>query len=112
MNKIFLIENKNTEIRVINFVAQFVGVSAECISLGSDMQRDLGVTGDDGIDFISSFGDEFEIDFSEFEYCKYFDSEGFNPFDLFFPSEKKWPLRVKSLVQAAIEKKWMDTEHV
>jgi hypothetical protein len=74
------------------------------------MERDLGITGDDGVDLMNSFSDEFEVDLSEFDISKYFSPEGCNPFAIFFHREKILPLKIKSLVQAAIQKKWIDRD--
>ncbi|MCK5677591.1 MAG: DUF1493 family protein [Flavobacteriaceae bacterium] len=40
------------------------------------IERDLGITGDDAWDLLEKFGNEFDVDVSNFEFKKYFQEEG------------------------------------
>ena len=44
----------------------------ECTSL----EKDLGMTGDDAVEFIMEFSEKFNIDISEFKIGEYFEPEG------------------------------------
>ncbi|AFD07247.1 DUF1493 family protein [Solitalea canadensis] len=50
----------------------------ECASL----ENDLGITGDDAVEFIIAFGKEFNVDVSKFSAAEYFEPEG----DRIFPA--------------------------
>lgn len=40
------------------------------------LQEDLDIWGDDAVEFIENFGKNFDVDISEFDFSKYFKSEG------------------------------------
>jgi acyl carrier protein len=44
------------------------------------LQSDLGIYGEDAIEFIERFSEKFNIDISGFNVDKYFRREGFDPF--------------------------------
>jgi len=67
------------------------------------LEKDLKITGDDAWEFIEAFGKEFKIDISDFDYSKYFASEGsFEIYKLllFGKSTGKTPLSLGELEQA------------
>ncbi len=75
-------------------------------------EHDLGITGDDAVEFLAAFVKEFDVDASDFDLSKYFDEEGFM---LHFGLIGKWlrgelipktiPLTLGDLEQAIITKK-------
>ena len=44
------------------------------------LQSDLGIYGEDAIEFLEKFADRFNVDISEFNVDRYFRQEGFDPF--------------------------------
>lgn len=73
-------DTSQMEQRLIGWVAGFLGVSAGTISTSSRVNLDLGVDGEDGLDFIRAFGKEFGVDVSNFPYARYFGPEASHPF--------------------------------
>ena len=41
------------------------------------LERDLGITGDDAVEFLEAFVEKFNLDMSDFDMTKYFSGEGF-----------------------------------
>jgi hypothetical protein len=39
------------------------------------VERDLGITGDDAVDFIVKYSEKFTVDITDFEYSRYFNHE-------------------------------------
>lgn len=70
------------------------------------LQRDLGITGDDAIEFILSFGKTFNVDVSNFMLADYFDGEGDYCIDNFIRVliGKKTPQRDKELTLGDLER--------
>jgi hypothetical protein len=71
----------------------------------------LGIDGDDAIDLISKFGQEFNVDMETFDFNRYFGSEGCNPFLILFPSwwqSKFKPITIVDLVRAATLGVWIE----
>jgi acyl carrier protein len=93
----------------MNFIASYLRVKIEKLSPETDLLSDLGVDGADAIEFIESFAQEFDVDFSSLEYDKYFGPEaGFNPLLFLFYPSKVLPFRIKYLIRAAISKEWLE----
>lgn len=46
------------------------------LTSNTEVEKDLKVTGDDAIEFLVSFGKEFNVDISQFSATEYFDSDG------------------------------------
>jgi acyl carrier protein len=63
-------------IELNNFIIKHVGVDAEEISDEALIENDLGVYGDDAIEFIVSYGKVFNVDVSNFMAAEYFSAEG------------------------------------
>jgi hypothetical protein len=57
------------------------------------LERDLGITGDDAVEFIEAFSDEFNVDVADLRLSDYFDGEGFGliPFHLLFSKKDRNP---------------------
>lgn len=53
----------------------------DVLSLETAVQRDLGQAGDDSLELLIKFTERFNLDSSEFDYCRHFLSEG----ELFHP---------------------------
>jgi len=57
-------------------------INPKKLTLDTLIERDLGITGDDAIDFIEEFAHEFNVDITSFDYSKHFGGEGVNMFDV------------------------------
>ena len=95
--------------RLINFVIKQSAISdSEIINEDTSIQNDLGVYGDDAVEFIIEFGKEFNVSISDFRISDYFKNEGDQMFNIisyiFSKKEKdiKKDLLVKHLYEAII----------
>jgi acyl carrier protein len=74
----------------------------------AEMENDLGIRGDDAMDFIIAFGTEFNVDISDFMAADYFSPEGDSilPAIIRMFTDKKHPkqkgLRIRHLEKAVI----------
>ena len=58
------------------FVINQSAVNDQVITRSTQIEDDLGVSGDDAIEFIIAFGKEFNVDISKFMASDYFSPEG------------------------------------
>lgn len=79
------------------------------------LERDLGITGDDAVEFMEAFSEEFNVDVSKLDLRKYFDGEGFSliPFmNVFRRSDRTSPrltqMTIGDLERAAKLGEWFD----
>ncbi|WCM89052.1 DUF1493 family protein [Acidovorax sp. NCPPB 3576] len=81
------------------------------------IEDDLQITGDDAVDFMEKFFDKFEVDYEAFDFQRYFNGEGLNPFKMLllpFPGFRaklkkeviKVPLTLGMLAKAVELKRW------
>ncbi|WP_084339917.1 DUF1493 family protein [Tenacibaculum maritimum] len=72
---------KNNQIifnKLTDFIIQEYWGNKEKMTPDTRLEKDLGITGDDGIEFLENFLDYFKIDYEEKENRpRYFDDEGF-----------------------------------
>lgn len=95
----------NDEQEVLSFVANFIGAKPDSLSVAMTLQDDLGMDGDDALEFMTSFSNNFQVDISNFIFSNYFGEE--RPFllrgiiKLLFPDERRFkPLSILDLVNA------------
>lgn len=94
--------------RIKEFTIKQTGVSVKKVVENAEIENDLGVSGDDAIDFIVAFGKEFNVNISGFMAADYFSPEGDSilPAILRMFTGKKHPkqkeLRIKHLEKAVI----------
>ena len=69
--------------RLRTFVQEMNLIEPEDISEETRVEKDLGMTGDDAIEFINEFSQNFKVDISEFDFPKYFGSEGIDLGEMF-----------------------------
>jgi acyl carrier protein len=62
--------------RIKQFTNKQAGIIEEKITENSSLENDLGIYGDDAVEFIIAFGKEFNVDVSKFMAAKYFSPEG------------------------------------
>ena len=80
------------------------------------MQRDLGVYGDDAVEFLIAYGRAFQVDVSQFMTAEYFDGEGLDILAWFKPAKKRKELTVGQLQQGIAAKRldeqvlWVEAE--
>ena len=101
--------------RVIDFVAPQVGVATSKIKSGTRLFHDLGVDGDDGVEFMEAFCKHFQVDPSTIQIDKHFGPESAAmPWTIiwwvFSPSCRRGdgflPIRIRDLVESAQTGKW------
>lgn len=64
----------NAELK--DFIIEQIGVDSDEVTDTALIEDDLGVYGDDAIDFIISYGKRFNVDVSKFMAADYFSAEG------------------------------------
>ena len=91
--------------RLKAFVTKQAAVEDEEVTRDARIEGDLGVYGDDAVEFIIAFGKEFNVDVSKFMAAKYFSSEGdfILPAIIRFFTRKKKP-KQKDLMLRHLEK--------
>ena len=68
--------NEETFNKLKKFVVNQSAVNDEVINSSTRIEDDLGVSGDDAVEFILAFGKEFNVDVSNFMLADYFSPEG------------------------------------
>ncbi|MEQ3663794.1 DUF1493 family protein [Olleya sp.] len=69
-------ERNNIFEKVKEFIIKESLVDYIEITPTTSIEKDLGITGDDAVDLLTKFGNEFHVDVSNFEFKKYFQEEG------------------------------------
>jgi acyl carrier protein len=64
------------------------------------LERDLGIYGDDAVDYIVAFGKAFNVDVSKFMAADYFTGEGFSLLEMFKKGREKKELSIGALIKA------------
>lgn len=107
-------EAVSIEEQVKIFVAQQTVFKIDKISLSTELGKDLGVDGDDAVELLENFSEKFQVDFSAFEFDRYFGGEvSFDPFAWFAAILSRTavcnlePLTVQDLVDSAKAKRWL-----
>lgn len=68
--------NQELFARIKDFVVNKAAVEEEEVTENASIEDDLGVSGDDAVEFIISFGKRFNVDVSKFMAAEYFSPEG------------------------------------
>jgi hypothetical protein len=83
------------------------------LSGNTDIAKDLGVDGDDAMEFMLKFRREFDVDLSNFRFDRYFGGEGFRLIpaikSLLGKGEVRDPLTVTLLFDAAKHRHWPES---
>lgn len=83
---------------VMAFVAREASANRNSMSPETDVVRDLGVDGDDGMELVAKFAEHFRVDLSSFDSSVYFGPEAsFNPLAVFLPSWWRMRRRLRPL---------------
>jgi acyl carrier protein len=93
----------NNEIfsKLKSFIIKQAVVEEEEVTEDAQIEDDLGVTGDDAVDFIIAYGKAFNVDVSNFMAADYFGAEGGIHLSTFFGSNKR---QRKTLVVKHLER--------
>lgn len=93
---------------VVFFLSEYFHCKADSIRMNSRLDREFGVDGDDGVDFVNAFAARFHVDLREFDASRYFGAEAggcFLPW-LFLDRNKYQPITVSYLMDIARRRKW------
>ena len=93
---------------VIDFVCERRLVPREQVSADTSLSWDLGLDGDEAIEFLEEYSERFSVDVSQFEFSKHFGGEGCNPFlvpygiylALTSRKQREKSLKVRHLIEA------------
>jgi acyl carrier protein len=101
---------------VKSFVAEFWGEPENRLSAETSVNDDLGMDGDDGVEFMLAFGERFAVDLTAFPHDKYFGPEaGATPLSMVEGiirrvTTGRWSelalLTVRLLARAAEQRRW------
>jgi acyl carrier protein len=101
---------------VKTFVAEFWGEPKNRLAAETSVNDDLGMDGDDGVEFMLEFGERFAVDLTAFPHDKYFGPEaGATALSMLVNVVRrvttgKWsglaPLTLRELADAAEWRKW------
>jgi hypothetical protein len=102
--------------RVMDFVSDFWGAPKDRLAGETSVNEDLGVDGDDGVEFMLAFGERFAVDLTAFPHDKYFGPEAAaTPLSLIEGlmrrvTKGRWsvltPLTLNVLAEAAEQRRW------
>jgi acyl carrier protein len=100
--------------RVAQLIVEECGVRRADVRPDSDLERDLGITGDDAGDLMTAYAREFSVDLADFEFLRHFGPEGCLPgFGLYWRVRHGYaigevPVTPQFLVDAARQGRWPD----
>ncbi len=86
--------------RIVSFIKKETMVRNVDINSYTQIEKDLGVTGDDAVELIEAFAKEFQVDVSHFMIHDYFGPEGIDIFGKFPDSQSRKKLTVADLEEA------------
>jgi acyl carrier protein len=96
-----MLNNNYNRERLINLIREEIGEFKKQFDSNSQIEDDLGITGDDAIELILKISKEFKIDITEFEFEKYF-----HPEPIFFINNfKTLPLTILDIENAIVSGK-------
>ena len=64
---------------LILFTIDFSGTDDIEYNENTDIEKDVGITGDDAADYLVEFGKRYNVDLSNFNFDDHFDPEGYAP---------------------------------
>jgi hypothetical protein len=101
---------------VKSFAAEYWGEPIERLTAETSVNEELGMDGDDGVEFMRAFGERFAVDLAAFPHGKYFGPEaGATPFSMLVGVVRRvatgrWsnlaPLTLRVLAEAAGQRRW------
>ena len=104
----------DTEIAKV-FISKYWSIPVNKLNRETKLEDDLGITGDDAVDFFDKFSKEFNVDLSALDLQRYFESEGVGliNFSWLFGKRKKVKRSLHEITIADLERaiefgKWID----
>ncbi|WP_409998028.1 MULTISPECIES: DUF1493 family protein [unclassified Bradyrhizobium] len=94
--------------RILSFVVRETN-TRRSLTEQTDIARDLGVDGDDAVEFLQRFQSEFGVDMSGFRFDQYFGGEGFSLIGFLrglSSAARKKPLTIKMLCDVVARGRW------
>ncbi|MBE2288623.1 MAG: DUF1493 family protein [Chitinophagaceae bacterium] len=91
---------------LILFTIDRSGDEGDHYDLNTDIEKHIGITGDDAAEYILAFSKRYNVDISEFDFDQHFDPEGAG---WLFPesiNHHKIPVTIGMLLQVIERKKW------
>lgn len=101
--------------RVREIIAKFTGIDRARITIDSDLEKDLGVSGDDGVDLFAEFDGAFDVDWTDLHLGVHFGNEGLGPPLPWLLKDncilyKDQPCKVSDIVGAIEKGRWPGTK--
>lgn len=112
--------NPDVTTEVFALVSEFTRVRRK-LTLETTLFYDLGIDGDDAVEFFEEFGKAFHVDLMDFKIEKYFGPEASDPLSSIATWIQGWwtgnhhraagvvPITLRDLVEAAETKRWART---
>ncbi|WP_435237661.1 DUF1493 family protein [Psychromonas sp. PT13] len=98
--------------RITTMIEFETGYSKNKITRSTRLYQDINIDGDDAEELLYKYSELFGIDMSDFEFCRYFNNEGFDSISilksLFGAGNKRnlEPITVDMLEKNALSHKW------
>lgn len=105
--------------KVFTMVSEFSGIRQQDLHMETTLFRDLGIDGDDAVDFFNEFGKRFQVDLADFNLGKHFGPEASDPLSSVITWVQGWwtgdhhsaagvtPVYLRDLVEAAHLGRWV-----
>lgn len=90
---------------VVNFTKEFILDEKGQYTAKTDIEMDIGITGDDAADYIVEFGKRFNVDVSDFDFDEHFDPEGTIFFFREMRNKNKKPITIEVLINSILSGK-------
>lgn len=108
-------ENRNYDI-VVEYIAKEFNLNKSKLNLETSLMSDIGLDGDDVLDFLLGFFEEFGIEYEQTNYRNFIPTEGgfvfstlLSLFTLFKRKRDRNEIFVRDLVISLAKKKWYKT---
>lgn len=111
--------NHDLSTQVFAMVSEFTGVRPQELTLETTLLYDLGIDGDDAVEFFEEFARTFGVDLSDFNIETHFGPEASDPFSSILTWVQGWwigdhhsaagvvPISLHDLVQSARAGRWV-----
>ena len=76
MRMVVKVNRSNSTEEIIEFISQSLSIPLNKITKTASLFHDLGIDGDDAIDFLNEFSHTFGVSLSQFRFNEYFGPEG------------------------------------
>jgi len=77
---------------LVDFIAKETGFSNKTkLSRQTTLNRDIGLDGDDADEFMAAYFKQFEVEYGNYDWSRYFGEEGFNPIGILIDVVRRKP---------------------